>query len=155
MCYTKGQRKQKEMYVAFWPWTQPPRLTSLLLGSLVAPSEEEDRFFWMASQTWGPVSVLSRGTLMTSFLDLLQFLKTFGSNTEGKRLFFVFAFWVFAEMSLQLAFPSNMSGQLWLCELLWGLLPFFFLLNNLHCTTGSAKLALFCGNFAIVHLVTL
>lgn len=79
----------------------------MLLGVLVAPSEEEDRFFWMASQTWGPVSVLYRRALMILLLDLLQSLKTFGSNAEGRRLFFLFAFWAFVEMALQLASPSN------------------------------------------------
>lgn len=75
---------------------------------------------------------------MTSFLDLLQLLKTFGSNTEGKRLFSVFAFWVFAEMSLQLASPSNIHlvnhDYVNYCRFYC---LFFFLLNNLHCITGS------------------
>lgn len=40
------------------------------------------------------------GALMTLLLALLQCLKTFGSNAEGRTLFFLFVVWVFAEMSL-------------------------------------------------------
>lgn len=77
MCYTEGQRKQEEMRVAFWPWTQPPRLTYvMLLGALIASSEEEDRFFWMAGQIWEPAYFFYRGALMTLLLDLLLCLKT-------------------------------------------------------------------------------
>lgn len=65
------------------------------------------RQIFLASQTWEPGSVLYRGALMTLLLDLLQCLKTFGSNAEGRRLFFLFAFWVFAEIALQLASLSN------------------------------------------------
>lgn len=145
MCYTKGQRKQEKMRAAFWPWTQPPWVTSfMLLGSLTAPSEEKDRFFC--------VPVVRSGGLFISYTGRLWWLCFWTLVPEDlwqhcrkqETLSFVCILGICRnDSSISLLFWHT-SSQLSLIELLpSGFYFLFFLLNNPSCISGSVKLALF------------
>lgn len=95
------------------------------------------------------------GSLLISFTEGLWWLcswtyfsawrQTFGSTAEGGRFLLLFAFRVFAEMSLQLAYPSDICPVSCHClnYCLLDFISFLFLLNNPPCISASVKLALF------------
>lgn len=156
MCYTEGQRKQEEMRAAFWPWTQPPWLTSfMLLGALTTPSKEKDYSGWQWSHL-GPCSFLIQGGSDDSAPGL-RCLKTFGSTAESRRLLVLFASWVFAEMTLQLASPSDIrpASCHWLNYCLLGFISFFFSTKQSILHIWFCKTSIVSQDFAGIFLVTL
>lgn len=142
MCYTKGQRKQVAIRVAFWPWTQPSWLTSFMLfGALTAPSEEKDRFFCVAMVRSGDLFISYTGGpwWLCSWTSVPEDLRQHCRRLET--LVFICILGICRNVS-SISLPFwHMSSQLSLIELLPS--GIFFLLNNPSCIPCSVKLALF------------